>query len=131
MARYDKIWPDMAICNRISQYMPRYTDMIWLDITICSRIWPDMPISQEIARYGDTPEMAALIAPRPLHLNLGEADGGTPIEHARVGIERIKQAYSDQNASDQFSVFIEPGADHVLSPQMWSHTHSFFRKHLA
>lgn len=82
-------------------------------------------------RYGDTPEMAALIAPRPLHLNLGEADGGTPIEHARVGIERIKQAYSDQNASDQFSVFIEPGADHVLSPQMWSHTHSFFRKHLA
>ncbi len=81
-------------------------------------------------RYGDTPEMAALIAPRPLHLNLGEADGGTPIEHARVGIERIKQAYADQNASDQFSVFIEPGAGHVLSPQMWSHTHSFFRKNL-
>ena len=82
-------------------------------------------------RYGDTPEMAALIAPRPLHFNLGEADEGTPIEHARVGIERIKQAYADQNASDQFSVFIEPGADHVLSPQMWSHTHSFFRKHLS
>ena len=38
-------------------------------------------------QYGDTPEMAGLIAPRALHLNLGETDKGSPIEHAKAGIQ--------------------------------------------
>ncbi len=38
-----------------------------------------------IHRYGDHPEIAALIAPRALHLNLGETDHGSPIEEARAG----------------------------------------------
>ena len=33
--------------------------------------------------YGDTPDIAALIAPRPLLLNFGENDGGSPIEEVR------------------------------------------------
>jgi dienelactone hydrolase len=82
-------------------------------------------------KFGDTPEMAGLIAPRALHLNLGETDGGSPIEHAKVGIERIRKMYAAQGAEDRFSHFIEPDTGHVLSPEMWRRTHEFFAKYLG
>jgi dienelactone hydrolase len=81
-------------------------------------------------QYGDTPEIAALIAPRALHLNLGETDGGSPIAHARAGIERIAAAYQAAGAPDQFTHFIEPDTGHVLSEAMWTHVQAVFEKHL-
>ena len=81
-------------------------------------------------RHGDTPEIAALIAPRALHLNLGETDGGSPIDHARAGIERIAAAYAAAGVPDQFSHFIEPGAGHVLSEAMWERVQATFARHL-
>ncbi len=81
-------------------------------------------------QYGDTPEMAALIAPRALHLNLGENDHGSPIEHAKVGVQRIQQAYAAQGVPEQFSHFIEQDTGHVLSDEMWSRTRTFFARHL-
>ncbi|AMV19413.1 dienelactone hydrolase family protein [Planctomyces sp. SH-PL14] len=84
-----------------------------------------------IYQYGDTPDIAGLIAPRPLHLNIGETDGGSPIEEVREGIETIAKAYAKQNASDRFTAFIEPDTGHVLSPAMWDLTKAFFAKHLA
>ena len=81
-------------------------------------------------QHGDTPEMAALIAPRALHLNLGETDSGSPIEHARAGVERIKSAYARAGAADKFSAFVEAGTGHVLSPAMWEETRAFFEKNL-
>jgi dienelactone hydrolase len=81
-------------------------------------------------QYGDTPEIAALIAPRALHLNLGETDGGSPIEHARAGIERIAAVYEKAGAAGQFTHFIEPATGHVLSDEMWERTKSVFEKHL-
>ncbi len=80
--------------------------------------------------YGDTPEVAALIAPRALHLNLGEKDGGSPIEHARAGVERIRNVYQEAGVDDQFSAFIQEDTGHVLSPEMWARTREFFAKHL-
>ncbi len=82
-------------------------------------------------QYGDTPDIAALIAPRALHLNFGERDDGSPIEYARKGIERIEQVYAEQHAASQFSFFIEAGVGHVLSETMWQKTKSFFKKHLG
>jgi len=81
-------------------------------------------------QYGDTPEMAGLIAPRALHLNLGETDNGSPIEHAKEGLKRIEQAYARQQASDQFSYFIELKTGHVLSDEMWRRTREFFAEKL-
>jgi dienelactone hydrolase len=81
-------------------------------------------------QYGDTPDIAALIAPRALHLNLGETDGGSPIEEAREGIKRIGQAYAAAGAADQFSHFIEAGAGHVLSDEMWRRARQWLHKHL-
>lgn len=81
-------------------------------------------------KYGDTPEIAALIAPRALHLNLGEKDGGSPIKYARAGVARIRQAYQGAGAEQQFSAFIQPDTGHVLSPEMWARTRDFFARHL-
>lgn len=81
-------------------------------------------------QFGDTPDMAALIAPRALHLNLGETDSGSPIEFAKHGVSRIAEAYRKQGATDQFSYFIEPDTGHVLSDTMWTKTRDFFKKNL-
>jgi dienelactone hydrolase len=81
-------------------------------------------------RYGDTPDIAALTAPRPLLLNLGEEDAGTPIEEARAGVERIAAAYGRQGASANFVCAIERETGHVLSGAMWTRAREWFAKHL-
>jgi dienelactone hydrolase len=78
----------------------------------------------------DTPDIAALIAPRALHLNFGETDSGSPIDEVRRGIAVIAKAYEGQHAEKNFTHYIEPGAGHVLSPEMWRLTKEFFAKHL-
>jgi dienelactone hydrolase len=80
--------------------------------------------------YGDTPDIAGLIAPRPLLLNFGELDKGSPIEEVRTGIVRIGDAYRAAGAADNFSSFIEPGVGHVLSDAMWQRTREWFARHL-
>lgn len=80
--------------------------------------------------YGDTPDIAALIAPRPLLLNLGELDTGSPIDEARRAITIIAAAYAAKNAQDHFSAYIELGSGHILSPEMWNRTRDWFNRHL-
>ena len=81
--------------------------------------------------YGDTPDIATLIAPRPLHLNFGELDGGSPIEEVKQGLDVIDEAYAQQNASDNFSYYIEAGSGHILSNEMWERTKAWFGQHLS
>jgi dienelactone hydrolase len=83
-----------------------------------------------IRPHGDTPDIAALIAPRALHLNFGELDTGSPIEQVRAGLARIAAAYARQGATENFQYFIEPDTGHVLSPTMWRHTQGWFARHL-
>jgi dienelactone hydrolase len=82
-------------------------------------------------QYGDTPDIAGLIAPRALHLNFGELDGGSPIQEVREGIKTITQAYQKADAADRFSWYIEEDAGHVLSEEMWRRARDWFRKHLS
>jgi len=81
-------------------------------------------------QYGDTPDIAGLIAPRALHLNFGETDDGSPIQEVRQGIETIARAYAKAGAAEKFSSFIEPGTGHVLSDEMWQRARAWFEKHL-
>jgi len=81
-------------------------------------------------KYGDTPHIAGLIAPRPLHLNFGELDGGSPIQEVREGIEIIRGFYRQAGAEEHFRAFIQPGVGHVLSPEMWEQTREWFARHL-
>ncbi|WLD11262.1 dienelactone hydrolase family protein [Planctellipticum variicoloris] len=80
--------------------------------------------------FGDTPDIAALIAPRPLLLNFGELDRGSPIEDVREALPNIQRAYDSMHAGDKFSAFIEAGAGHVLSEGMWERTLQWFGRHL-
>ena len=81
-------------------------------------------------QYGDTPDIAALIAPRPLHMNFGELDKGSPIQEVREGIKTIAHAYKSLGVPDHFSHFIQPNTAHVLSEEMWRRTREWFHKHL-
>ena len=82
------------------------------------------------APFGDTPDIAALIAPRALHLNLGETDTGSPIASARRGLERIARAYEAAGAADRFTSFVEPDTGHVLTAAMWDKVKAVFARHL-
>lgn len=83
-----------------------------------------------IHAHGDTPDIAALIAPRALHLNFGETDSGSPIDEVRRGVEVITKAYEAIHAQQNFSSYIENGSGHVLSPEMWRRTKDVFARHL-
>jgi dienelactone hydrolase len=83
-----------------------------------------------LLQFGDTPDICGLIAPRALHLNFGEADGGSPIEEVREGVRTIAAAYEAAGAPERFSYYIEPGAGHVLSETMWKRAADCFRRHL-
>jgi hypothetical protein len=83
-----------------------------------------------LLQFGDVPDMAALIAPRAFHLNLGELDVGTPLEEAKQGIETIRRAYEAMHAEEKFTWFIEPGVGHDLSPAMLDRVKKTFAKHL-
>jgi dienelactone hydrolase len=80
-------------------------------------------------QYGDTPDVAGLIAPRRLHLNFGERDGGSPIAEVRAGVETIRAAYAAAGAEEKFSYFIQD-VGHVLSPEMWTKTKATFAAEL-
>ncbi|HEY1068177.1 MAG TPA: alpha/beta hydrolase family protein [Pirellulales bacterium] len=80
--------------------------------------------------FGDTPDVAAAIAPRALHLNFGETDEGSPIDEVRRGIETITRSYEAQHAEDKFTYFIQEKTGHVLSDEMWNRVKKFFALHL-
>jgi len=80
--------------------------------------------------YGDTPDIAALIAPRALHFNLGENDSGTPIASSKRGLERIADAYRKAGTPGNFTFFIEPDTGHVLTDPMWKQVKKCFERHL-
>ncbi len=82
-------------------------------------------------RHGDTPDIAGLIAPTPLHLNFGELDTGSPMSGVRPGISTIARAYQAADAAESFTSFIEPGAGHDLTPTMWEFTRSTFAHYLS
>ena len=82
-------------------------------------------------QYGDTPDIAGLIAPRPLHLNFGETDGDSPIKEVRAGLQTIARAYQEAGAAENFTHFIEANTGHVLSDAMWERVRTFFGKHLG
>ena len=80
--------------------------------------------------FGDTPDIASLIAPRALHLNFGEEDTGSPINFVREGLVRIAQAYKKAGAPGNFTSFIEADKGHVLSEAMWQQVKDVFSRHL-
>jgi dienelactone hydrolase len=82
-------------------------------------------------QHGDIPDIVGMIAPKPLHLNFGETDSGSPIEEVRTGMEVIERAYAAKKAASNFTYFIEPGAGHDLTDEMSRRMKAHFKKHLS
>jgi len=81
-------------------------------------------------QHGDIPDIVGLIAPRPLHLNFGETDDGSPIEEVRAAMPVIQNAYKATNAGDKFTWYIQEKTGHVLSDEMWKLTREHFARYL-
>lgn len=106
--------------------MPTYAAMERTDLIHC---FPNYVPGWR--RFGDTPDIAGMIAPRALHLNFGETDSGSPVEEVRTGVEIVRRAYAARKAEDRFSYYIEPGSGHVLSDEMARRMKAHFAKYLA
>jgi dienelactone hydrolase len=113
-----------ALCGNCC--MPTYAAMERTDLIHC---FPNYIPGWR--QHGDIPDIVGMIAPRPLHLNFGETDAGSPVEEVRAGVQTIQKAYAAQNAADNFSFYIEPGAGHELTPEMSARMKAHFRKHLG
>jgi dienelactone hydrolase len=81
-------------------------------------------------RYGDTPDIAALTAPTPLHLNFGEDDADNPADAVRAGIDLITRAYARQGLAERFTSFVEPGVGHRLTAPMWARARAVLATYL-
>lgn len=81
-------------------------------------------------RYGDIPDIVGMIAPRALHLNFGETDGGSPLDEVKAGVETIRQAFQARGAEDRFTYYIEASAGHNLSEEMFRYVKAHFAKYL-
>jgi dienelactone hydrolase len=105
--------------------MPTYAAMERTDLIHC---FPNYVPGWR--QHGDIPDIVGMIAPRALHLNFGETDGGSPIEEVKTGVEIIRRAYQAKKAEDRFTYYIEPGAGHVLSEEMLRRVKSHFARYL-
>jgi len=111
-----------TVCNCC---LPTYAAMEENELLHCfpnfvTGIYPD----------ADTPDIVSLIAPRPVHMNFGELDKGSPVKHVRRAMTTIQATYESMHAEDKFTYYIEKGSGHVLSDKMWRHTRDFFARHL-
>ncbi|MFH0965292.1 MAG: alpha/beta hydrolase family protein [Planctomycetota bacterium] len=74
------------------------------DANFCgSQVVPD------IFRYLDTSDVAGLIAPRPLLLEMGLHDNCFPIEDLLAGYERVRRIYRAAGIEDRLHADIHPG----------------------
>ena len=68
-----------------------------------------------LAKYGDIPEVAMLIAPRPLQVQIGEQDECFVKDDAVPAARRIQRAYRVAGATDRFDLDVFPGG-HEIDP---------------
>lgn len=65
-----------------------------------------------LLRYGDTPEIFSLIAPRPMVLEIGLQDPLIPHDWAERGLKRIRRAYDAAGAPDRLFMDRFDGGHH-------------------
>ncbi|MBY0503749.1 MAG: prolyl oligopeptidase family serine peptidase [Bryobacteraceae bacterium] len=73
------------------------------------------------------PELAGLIAPRPLQVQSGVSDKGFPIADVRVGAERARSHYAREHADGAFEFREFEGGHEFKGELAWE----FLRRHLA
>ena len=98
----------------------------WHDFGIEDANFCGSQIVPEVYRYLDTHDVAGLIAPRPLLLEMGVHDTTFSIESMLKGYEGVKRIYSAAGASDMLSADIHTGEHSFAANKAFE----FFEKHL-
>jgi dipeptidyl aminopeptidase/acylaminoacyl peptidase len=65
----------------------------------------------------DTPQMLALIAPRPLMVVNGELDPATPRASAEECVTAARRAYEVRGAQERFEFILQPNTGHEVKPE--------------
>jgi dienelactone hydrolase len=79
-----------------------------------------------LLKYGDIPDVGALIAPKPLVVEMGEKDSCFVIEDMKVAYNYVRRAYEVMGAADLITADIHPG-EHMWSGRV---AYDWFERYL-
>lgn len=87
----------------ISGYFNTFRDSIYrISHCICNYI-------PGILRYAEMPDIAGLIAPRPLHIESGTDDPIFPVKATKKAFAELRRIYALFDATDRLNLYIFPG----------------------
>ena len=98
----------------------------WYDFGIVDANFCGSQIVPEVYRYLDTHDIAGLIAPRPLLIEMGVHDTTFAIESMLTGYEGVKRIYDAAGATDNLWSDIHPGGHAFAGDKAFE----FFEKYL-
>ena len=105
----------------VSGYISMFHDSV-MSIMHCVDNFP-----QDILKAGELPDIAALIAPRPLLVEAGTKDSIFPIASVRTALERLSRVYAAFGVTDRLQADIFEG-EHQISGAL---AYDFLRKWLV
>ena len=79
----------------------------------------------------DSEAVVALIAPRPLLLQTGDQDRGSPVDGIHAIESAVRPAYRLYAKEDVFQSLVYPGLAHVYTPEMWAKTLAWMDEYLG
>ena len=80
----------------------------------------------EMLKYMDMPDLAMLIAPRPLVIILGDHDPINPIDKCREAYEVVKKIYAAAGAPDNCQLVVQPGGHRYFEEAGWKAFSQYF-----
>lgn len=108
--------------------LTRYQNLIWHGDVRLHGIYYYVP--NMLKERIDAESVVGLIAPRA-HLTLtGDQDGGSPVDGVRIINSFAEQVYKLYDKADQFRGVLYEGVGHEYTPEMWSETLAWLKKHL-
>jgi hypothetical protein len=79
----------------------------------------------------DSEAVVAMIAPRPVLLQNGVKDNGTPVDGIRAIESVVRPAYQLYGKEQEFQSLIYADQGHVYTPIMWAKTLAWMDEHLG
>lgn len=79
----------------------------------------------------DAPMSLPCIAPRPLLVANGELDPRCPMQGVHEAMDAARAAYEAAGAGDRLQLFVDPGRNHEVSPEMRAEVRKWLDMHLA
>ncbi len=127
-----RAWWLLALDERLKAGVPvacltRYQNLIRSEALAAHGIYYFVPGMLE---YFDTESVVALIAPRPVLFQTGDADAGSPADGVREIESRVKPVYRLFSAEKNFQSLLVPALGHKYLPEMWARTLKWLERNL-